>query len=283
MAFFVIQRPEYVPFDTIDSVLRLANKYEFEQYHSWALSHLQKYPNSSQSVDTVYDHPTWKAYFRDPHFCIRMIRLTEILNRRDLDGLEYLAYFALSVINWKVHSQGEAFQGLEKHINDRLMRGHRQRVRCHVSRVLGVMDTIRKGRQKCADSAAGGLCIHMEDLFQTVILPSLNEDVIKTLRDLTLSSCGVRQQYIPYMQRLLFIEIRKHFRSEAPVAPEVGAYHIFAVVDCLSDLCRTHRYLIQAPGSSLFRASCWVRTSYVLLLHRYNGPSGLTCLAFHTY
>ncbi|KAG8986790.1 hypothetical protein FRB94_002430 [Tulasnella sp. JGI-2019a] len=90
--------PRDVPLDLIASTLRVADKYGIEQYQAWALSCLKEYPTADNTVAQVYDHPKWKA-FADPYFCINLIRLTDVLNRSDLEGLTRLAYYGLNYVN----------------------------------------------------------------------------------------------------------------------------------------------------------------------------------------
>ncbi|KAG9022900.1 hypothetical protein FRB95_014000 [Tulasnella sp. JGI-2019a] len=68
-----LSKPEDVPFYLIESVLRASSKYEIEQYQAWAIARLKKYPAASDTVESIYNHPKWKTYFRNPDYCIRLI------------------------------------------------------------------------------------------------------------------------------------------------------------------------------------------------------------------
>ncbi|KAG8989241.1 hypothetical protein FRB93_003681 [Tulasnella sp. JGI-2019a] len=183
--------PEDVQFDLMESVLRVASKYEAEQYQAWAMACLKKYPTTNDTVESVYNHPKWKTYFRDPIYCIRLIRLAELLNLRDLDALELLSYYALSVIDWDVYDKGEAFQGLDAHIIRRLTRGERKRFAINVQAYLTVFLSEGGKHPGCKTADSQGRCSAAVELTRNVILPSINGDLIGALIAAPPSPCRI--------------------------------------------------------------------------------------------
>ncbi|KAG9001606.1 hypothetical protein FRB93_012032 [Tulasnella sp. JGI-2019a] len=73
----------------------------------------------------VYGHPYWPKY-DDPREVFRLLKMTELLNKRELDGIAALAYYALCTADWGVHNQGETFDILHATIFTRLGKGQRR-------------------------------------------------------------------------------------------------------------------------------------------------------------
>lgn len=76
----------------IDIVLRLAHQYDLNEYREWGVAHRKRYPSVNNSITAVYAHGEWTV-FREPNFYLRVIQLTMLLKREDLDGIAALAYF----------------------------------------------------------------------------------------------------------------------------------------------------------------------------------------------
>ncbi|KAG8989238.1 hypothetical protein FRB94_008058 [Tulasnella sp. JGI-2019a] len=176
--------PKEVPFALIDSILRIADKYGAEQYKSWALSSLKEYPSAENTVEQAYDSPKWAA-FADPSFCLRIIRLTYLLNTPDLEGLTCLAYYALSIANWDVYDQGQTFQGLEAHIINRLAKGKKRHLERELPSLIQLLTLEPRpdyGAADCIGPVGSTGCVHLRMMVQDVLpVAARNGDVITCL------------------------------------------------------------------------------------------------------
>lgn len=92
-------------------MLRVTNKYELERIQDWIIPHLKQYPSATDGIVSVYQHSKWPL-FDEAGFCARVIRLAELLDRRDLDGIAALAYYALTTTNWSSQDQKAVYDGL---------------------------------------------------------------------------------------------------------------------------------------------------------------------------
>ncbi|KAG9003042.1 hypothetical protein FRB94_003405 [Tulasnella sp. JGI-2019a] len=117
--------PIDAPLAMIGAVLRIAHKYQAEQYEAWCIAWIKKYPSTDDTMAEVYGHPYWPKY-DDPREVFRLLKMTELLNKRELDGIAALAYHALCTADWGVHNQGETFDTLHATIFTRLGKGQRR-------------------------------------------------------------------------------------------------------------------------------------------------------------
>ncbi|KAG9006330.1 hypothetical protein FRB93_008819 [Tulasnella sp. JGI-2019a] len=99
--------PVDVSFHVIGRAARITDKYDFQEFQSWAISFLKRYP----STETPVDHHT------------RIRPGKQFLNRRDLDAHAALASYALLVVDLEAHNQGAILQGLSVATINRLSRG----------------------------------------------------------------------------------------------------------------------------------------------------------------
>lgn len=110
----------------VDSLLRIAHKYDIDRYQAWGVTWLgELYPSTDDDLDTVYTHPKWESY-HDPSFLIRLLQLTELLDQRELDGITALACYALSAVNWELYNQVEVFGQLPQSVIARVITGQRR-------------------------------------------------------------------------------------------------------------------------------------------------------------
>ncbi|KAG9017313.1 hypothetical protein FRB93_007427 [Tulasnella sp. JGI-2019a] len=85
-------------FDVIDRALRILHKYDVDRLFNWGLVHLHEYPKADPRSPKYFLNKEWYKY-TDPAFLVRLIQITQLLDRRDLDGHAALAYYMLSTID----------------------------------------------------------------------------------------------------------------------------------------------------------------------------------------
>ncbi|KAG9017312.1 hypothetical protein FRB95_008837 [Tulasnella sp. JGI-2019a] len=165
-------------FDMIDRALRISHKYEANRLYAWGLSHLRGYPNANSERPAYFG----KKEYMDPDFLARLIQLTQLLDRRELDGHAALAYYSLSTINWKLHDPKPIFHQLDAETISRLASG-RSNI---LPRCLNIINGIVKHR--CMSEATTKRpareeerCQAEKDAVLDVLVPNVGGDFVTAL------------------------------------------------------------------------------------------------------
>ncbi|KAG9011565.1 hypothetical protein FRB94_008134 [Tulasnella sp. JGI-2019a] len=128
-------------FDVIDRALRISHKYDVDRLFNWGLVHLHEYPKADPRSPKYFLNKEWYKY-TDPAFLVRLIQITQLLDRRDLDGHAALAYYMLSTIDWLLFNPKPVFRELDMDSLSRLTRGKS----AILSHSLGIIKGIREHR-----------------------------------------------------------------------------------------------------------------------------------------
>ncbi|KAG9017309.1 hypothetical protein FRB95_008840 [Tulasnella sp. JGI-2019a] len=110
-------------FEQVENILRISHKYDVTRSYECGLQHLRQYPSVNDSGQYGVRTPIEWSRYKDPAFLVHLIKLTQLFDRRELDGQLALAYYAMSVVNWETHDQGIIYQQLDPSIISRLASG----------------------------------------------------------------------------------------------------------------------------------------------------------------
>lgn len=136
---------------TIEGVVRMAHKYEMQTYLLWAAERLHAtFPNAFKGPAHVYEHKMWEAY-EDPTFAFRVVAMCESLPmaRQELKGTTGLAFYALTIVDWKQWSQSSVFKAVDPEIIDRLSEGQQELRDIGQILVTQVIDRFRHHTTDC--------------------------------------------------------------------------------------------------------------------------------------
>ncbi|KAG8885979.1 hypothetical protein FRB97_008517 [Tulasnella sp. 331] len=210
--------PIEVPLAMLESVFRLAHKYNAEQYEAWCIAWIKKYPSAGGGMVKVYKHPKWLTY-NDPHDAARLIKMTEVLNMRELDGIATVAYYALSIANWEAHNQGNAFHRLQPAIFTRLGKGQ---ARIHSQNNRFLMSIVSHNCTPTKSNNYAWVCRRGKELALQTLIPRLTGDFIAAVNGLMSlsdgSACDSLQSIYNGAGEKLFRNIPIHFGFELPAA-----------------------------------------------------------------
>ncbi|KAG9017308.1 hypothetical protein FRB93_007422 [Tulasnella sp. JGI-2019a] len=133
-----------IPFGDLENILRVSHKYDVKRLYGWALENLHQYPSTNDASQSNFltSVEWWK--YKDPDFLVRLIKLTQLVDRQQLDGQSALAYYAMCVVDWQTHDEGYFHQQLDAGIVSQLARG-KNRV---LSRSVSIMEAIMDHRCK---------------------------------------------------------------------------------------------------------------------------------------
>ncbi|KAG8980942.1 hypothetical protein FRB94_009323 [Tulasnella sp. JGI-2019a] len=162
-------------------------------------------------MEIVYGHSNWLSY-HSPRFLIRLIHLTELLDRRELDGVAALAQYALPNV-----SRGGIY---ESDIVDRLQRAaimriitSQHRFHTHCTSVI-----IRITEHECyaqePQRHTSRACRSHKKVILIALTSALNRDFIAALRKLRggmLDSCRVLEEIVSAEALKLFTLIPREF------------------------------------------------------------------------
>lgn len=126
----------------VESAIRISHKYDTKRFYNWGLRCQCTYPSTEKPSK---DHDEWHNH--DPKFLIRLINLTRLVDKRELDGQAALAYYALSIIQWGDYNQNAIFGEINPIILSRVISG-RSKI---LARNVDLVERIQEHR-----CAAGG-------------------------------------------------------------------------------------------------------------------------------
>ncbi|KAG9011568.1 hypothetical protein FRB94_008137 [Tulasnella sp. JGI-2019a] len=102
-----------ISFEKLENILRVSHKYDVKRFLEWGLEHLHQYPSTNDARQYgLITSVEWPQY-KDPDFLVRLIKLTRLVDRRELDGQSALAYYEMCFVDWQAHDQGTFLQQLD--------------------------------------------------------------------------------------------------------------------------------------------------------------------------